>query len=275
MPTTSLPIPQLLQAFALALLISALGFRRVVYFISVGYAFSIVAMSVVLPILYRDSLAWVAIAQNLLLFVWGVRLGVYLVQREFQPSYRRELVGVAERSAHITGVRKILIWVGVSLLYVAMFAPALFTLADTAGLPGGVGLGVQIFGLLVMAGGLGLEALADKQKSNYKALFPHRFCDTGVYKFVRYPNYLGEILFWVGTWVVGIPAYRSWLHWVIGLAGLVCIVLIMLGSTKRLEEKQGERYGSRADYQTFIRTVPVLFPFVPVYTLKNIRVYLE
>ena len=153
---------------------------------------------------------------------------------------------MAERSAHITGWRKILIWVGVSLLYVAMFAPALFTLAETDGLPGGAGLGVQIFGLLVMAGGLGLETLADKQKSDFKAVSPSRFCDAGAYRYVRCPNYLGEILFWVGTWLVGIPVYHTWLHWAISLVGVVCVVLIMLGSTKRLEEKQDERYGGKS-----------------------------
>ena len=49
----------------------------------------------------------------------------------------------------------------------------------------------------------------------------------------------------------------------------------MIGSTKRLEKSQGERYGALSEYQEYIRRVPVLFPFVPVYTLQNVRVYLE
>jgi steroid 5-alpha reductase family enzyme len=126
-----------------------------------------------------------------------------------------------------------------------------------------------------MAGGLGLEALADKQKSDFKALAPNSFCNVGVYGSVRCPNYLGEILFWMGNWVLGIPVYTGWFHWVVSLVGVACIVLIMIGSTKRLEEKQGERYGGLADYQAYIRTISVLIPFVPVYTLKNVRVYLE
>ena len=59
------------------------------------------------------------------------------------------------------------------------------------------------------------------------------------------------------------------------LAGLVCIVLIMMGSTKRLEASQEERYGAREGFQHYIHTVPVLFPFVPIYTLKDVRVFLE
>ena len=74
---------------------------------------------------------------------------------------------------------------------------------------------------------------------------------------------------------MGLPFYTSLLRWVASAIGLVCIVLIMMGSTKRLERSQGERYRHLPEYQTYVRTVPVLFPFVPIYTLKNVRVFLE
>jgi steroid 5-alpha reductase family enzyme len=126
-----------------------------------------------------------------------------------------------------------------------------------------------------MAGGLGLEALADWQKARFKSRFPGQFCNVGLYRLSRCPNYLGEILFWVGNWVVGLAFYASPLMAIISLIGVVCIVLIMMGSTKRLELTQAERYGSRPDYQHYVKSVPVLFPFVPVYSLQNVRVYLE
>jgi hypothetical protein len=74
---------------------------------------------------------------------------------------------------------------------------------------------------------------------------------------------------------MGITFYSTPLVWIGSLAGLVCIFLIMFGSTRRLERAQDRRYGDLPDYQQYIRSVPVLFPYVPVYTLKNIRVYLE
>jgi hypothetical protein len=36
-----------------------------------------------------------------------------------------------------------------------------------------------------------------------------------------------------------------------------------------LENTQDERYGVQPEYQAYIRTVPVLFPFIPVYSLKK------
>ena len=108
-----------------------------------------------------------------------------------------------------------------------------------------------------------------------KTKAPGAFVQSGVYSWVRCPNYLGEITFWVGNFVMGIPFYTSALRWVIALIGLACIILIMMGSTKRLEQSQGERYGALPEYQQYATTVPVLFPFLPVYTLKNVRVLLE
>jgi protein-S-isoprenylcysteine O-methyltransferase Ste14 len=84
----------------------------------------------------------------------------------------------------------------------------------------------------------------------------------------------GRFSFWVGNWVTGLVFYTSIPRWVASLAGLVCIVLIMLGSTKRLEAQQDERYGDRLEYQTYVQTVPILIPFIPVYSFRTMRVYL-
>ncbi len=266
---------EMLLLFGLALVISSIGFYRVVYFISIGYAFSIVAMGIITPVRHLESLTWALALQNIFLVLWGIRLGFYLVQREVRESYRKELKNIHQRTAGMSWMIKVLIWVSVSLLYVLMFSPSLFGLIALPGSSSRIYDLTQIAGLLLMGGGLVFEALSDKQKSDFKAKFPEKYCNVGLYRWVRCPNYLGEIIFWLGNWVMGIMIYDTPLRWVAGLIGIACIVLIMMGSTKRLENTQDERYGDQPEYQNYIRTVPVLFPFVPVYSLKNVRVYLE
>jgi steroid 5-alpha reductase family enzyme len=134
---------------------------------------------------------------------------------------------------------------------------------------------LQIAGVLVMAGGLLVESIADWQKAEFKKVNPKGFCNTGLYSWVRYPNYLGEIMVWVGSFLVALPYLNSLVKIAVGLVGLVCIILIMMGSTKRLEISQDERYGKQESYWQFKQTVPVLFPLIPVYSLKDIRVYIE
>lgn len=259
----------------LALLVSASGFYRTVYFVSIGYAFSIVAMVFAGLFLSHANLSGLKVLHCILLGLYGLRLGSFLLYREMQPSYSRELKETEVRSGDTKILYKFLIWIGVSLLYVMMFSPCLFHLTSSQKSVSWATQLPLVFGLAIALFGLVLEALADRQKSQFKKEQPGAFCDRGLYRWVRCPNYLGEMIFWAGNWIVGLPFYTTPARWSISLMGLVCIVLIMMGSTKRLEEKQGERYGELERYQQYIKSVPVLFPFVPIYTLKHIRVYIE
>ncbi len=261
-------------SLALALFISSPGFYRVVYFISTGYAFSIAAMAVSAGWLYRDGLSGPVCAQLALLLLYGLRLGNYLLRREFSPQFARELAEVHKRADKVPLRVRPMIWMSVSALYVLMFSPGAF---NAQALQAGRTLRTPLIlaGVAVMSIGLLAESIADAQKNSYKRANPQRFCDVGLYRLVRCPNYLGEVLFWLGNLIAGITAYQTWWHWAMALTGFACITLIMMGSTKRLEAKQDERYGNRDDYQQYVKRVPVLFPFVPVYSLRNIRVYLE
>lgn len=264
--------PQTWSLLALTLLISSVGFYRTVYFISVGYAFSITGMAIASALIFPQNLSWYSMIHALSLAFYGLRLGFYLVLREQKTSYGKEVLSGQGRTAFQRGL---VIWLAVSLLYVAMFSPQLFGISQPTLPDSPILVFSQGAGALIMLGGLTIETIADKQKSDFKAKSPRLFCDTGLYRIVRYPNYLGEITFWVGNFLMGLIFYTSVLRWVIALMGVICIVLIMMGSTKRLERSQGERYGNLKEYQDYTRTVPVLFPFVPIYSMKDIRVYLE
>lgn len=264
-------LPWLLAA---ALAITALGFWRVVYFVSVGYTLSIIAMAVMAAVVLRANLDVLATVQIALLVAWGLRLGIYILGREAKTSYRSQLDGNQSYDRKVSWPKRIPIWLSVALLYVAMFAPALYPLADGAK-QSTWAVAVRGLGALVMLGGVILEATADQQKAAAKQRAPGRFVDSGLYGWVRCPNYFGEILVWTGSLLMGLPFLTSVLRAVIALIGWVCIVLIMMGSTKRLERTQGARYGHLPEYQAYTQRVPVLLPWTSVYTLQGVKVYLE
>ena len=267
----SIPWPYLLLALAMSLTISALGFRRVDYFVSLGYAFSIAAQAIVFPLLYWQSLDPWLVAADIMLLAYGLRLGFFLLKREQAPSFEKERQASLERGVHIKGVLKLTIWVTVAALYVSMYAPAQVLLANAPVEPSRLFVGI---GIAVMILGLGLEALADAQKSAFKARHPDRFCDAGLFRLVRSPNYFGEMVFWLGAFLSALAHYQRPLDWVIGLIGLTSIQLIMLGSARRLELKQAERYGADPAYRAYVQRTPVLLPLLPLYSLKNLKVYL-
>ena len=85
-----LPWQYLVLGLALCLVLSALGFKRVVYFVSLGYAASIAAQAIVFPLLYRDTLRGFVLVQSGLLLTYGLRLGTFLTLRGQTPSFRNE-----------------------------------------------------------------------------------------------------------------------------------------------------------------------------------------
>jgi steroid 5-alpha reductase family enzyme len=264
-----LPWQFLVLGLALCLTFSALGFKRVEYFVSLGYAASVAAQSIAFSFLYRNTLNDLALLQSALLLAYGLRLGIFLALRERVLSFQKRQAESTARGIKVGGPMKVAIWVGVSFFYVLLFLPALLTMSAQAG---GMELASAPLGILLMLAGLGIEACADWQKSRFKKQNPSRFCDVGLYSVVRFPNYFGEIVFWLGLWVSAMSTYRSLPAWALGSLGFLFIVLVMIGASRRLELKQSKNYGSSAAFEAYSRRVPILIPFLPIYSLRRPQV---
>ena len=64
--------------------------------------------------------------------------------------------------------------------------------------------------------GLLIEAVADQQKAAHRKK-TNTFVKGGLYRLSRHPNYLGEILFWVGSFIAAIGSLTGTLvHFIAG-----------------------------------------------------------
>ncbi len=249
------------------LVISAVGFYKYVYFISLGYGFSVAGMGVAMLVLFWDRLTAGTALLCVLLVVYGCRLGGYLLVREIKSaSYRATMKREIKDGDGIRLAVKCAIWVSCALLYVLQVSPVHFRLRMDGGTDG-----FCLSGAAVMLCGLALEATADLQKSRAKAKDPKRFCDKGLYRLVRCPNYLGEVLFWTGVLLSGGGALRGPWQWAAAVLGWACIVYIMFGGARRLELRQNRNYGDDPAYQHYVRSTPILLPFVPLYSVAKYK----
>lgn len=259
--------------FLICLVISSIGFYRLMYFISLGYGFSMAAMGVAVLVFYGFT-SVIFVVHTALLVTYGLRLGIYLLRREKTLSYKNIMAEIRVLNRTKGLVRKIAIWLGVSLLYVLMFLPVV---VHSYRIDAGFTIGtnpVVIVGILMMGLALILVTIADNQKSVFKKSNQYSFCNIGLYRLVRCPNYFGEMLFWTGHILTAL-IFMNQLTWLaVTLVGYVCIILVMLGSTKRLEIKQNKRYGHDEAYWDYCLSTPVLIPMIPIYSLKNLKVYL-
>ena len=121
-------------------------------------------------------------------------------------------------------------------------------------------------GLAAFVVGLLCETFADQQKFAYrnnKANDGH-WCDVGLWKWSRHPNYFGELLLWWGLFLVCTNAYdEAWMYvGVLGPLSLTLAIFFISGFT-RLERMADLRYGNREDYRTYKQTTSIFVPLPP------------
>ena len=129
----------------------------------------------------------------------------------------------------------------------------------------------QVIGMIVMLSGLYIEALADKQKSEAKKINPKEFCSSGLYKYLRMPNYFGELFFWTGNYITSLFVSQNWYFIIANILGYLGIAFIMFHSSSRLDLKQRQRYGNDPKYIEYRANTRILIPFIPLYEINIVK----
>lgn len=120
-------------------------------------------------------------------------------------------------------------------------------------------------GLAIWAGGFAIEAVADRQKTAFKAdpANDGRFIQHGLWAWSRHPNYFGEIVLWTGIAIMAVPAMAGW-QWLGWLSPLfVCWLLLKVSGIPMLEQRADEKWGGQDDYEAYKAATPALVPWPP------------
>ena len=253
--------------FAAAMIISSIGFKNYVWFISLGYGFSIAGEGLLMLLLFGKGLSAGTLICCLLFIIYGCRLGGYLAFRAIKSaSYNKNMKGEIKDGKTIPFGVKVAIWVTCAALYVLQVLPVFYRLHNSSGsnVCTYVGAAVMLFGIV-------FESAADLQKNAAKKINPRRFVDTGLYRIVRCPNYLGEMVFWTGVLITGIGSLAGVGQWVMALTGYIGIIFVMFSGARRLEIRQNKNYGKDPEYQEYVKTVPILVPFIPLYSVEKYK----
>lgn len=249
--------------FEVAMLVSSIGFKKYVWFISLGYGFSVMAIGGVLLGAYWNSLTIGTVLACVFLIVYGVRLGGYLAFREIKTkTYNEKMKNEIKSGTSMKFFVKCLIWISAAILYACQTSPILFRLAYHSGTDVWLIVGISIAFV-----GFVIEAAADIQKSKAKKKNPRRFVDKGLYRIVRCPNYFGELLIWTGIFVSGLNIYRGVFQWVCVIIGYLGIIYVMFSGARRLEERQNRSYGNDPEYQAYYKKTPIMLPLIPLYSV--------
>ena len=212
---------------------------------------------------------WLLAVAALLFVAYGVRLSGFLLVRELKNASFKK-TDVAKDTLAKNNEKKMpifvlaTIWISVSVLYTAQVSPMLFRYVG-----GNEDVVVPVIGFVISVLGLILESIADNQKSAQKKVRPEMVATEGLYKIVRCPNYLGEIIFWTGVFVSGITSYATVGQWITAVLAYICIVYIMFNGAQRLEKRQMARYGDNEEYNAYANKTPIIIPLLPIYHLNK------
>lgn len=249
------------------MLVSSIGFKNYVWFISLGYGLGISITGILLLCMYHGMMDVYGVIACIIFILYGFRLSGYLAYREFVgKTYLKNMKGEIKSGKGMPFFVKCMLWITCALLYFMMCSPIIFRIANNC-----VSDTTFKVGMCVMVVGILLEGAADLQKNAAKKKNPNRFVDTGLYRIVRCPNYLGELIMWTGVLIAGCTALNGVLQWSVAIIGYVGIVFVMFSGARRLEIRQDKNYGEDSEYKKYKKSVPILIPFIPLYSVKKYK----
>ena len=199
----------------------------------------------------EDARAWLVLG---LVGLWSVRLSFVIARRAASHAGEDPRYGIIRRAWGAAFWWK--------SLFIVFFLQALvqwvIVLGPISGLVLGAGPlgGLGWSGVVVALLGLGIEGVADAQLDGFKrSAGPGALCTTGLRAHVRHPNYLGEMIFWVGVGLLILDG-GVWLGLLSPL--VVGFFLTFVSGVPMLDEHLA---ASRKDYQAYRNRVPALLPW--------------
>ncbi len=193
---------------------------------------------------------------------WGLRLGVYLLNRWRSEGQDRRYVTMLGKAKTERG------WgfaLASLLLVFALQAPLQFVVALPVQLgqaaPDDSTLGpVALAGLALACLGLFFETVGDWQLSRFKAdpANAGQVMDRGLWRYTRHPNYFGDVCVWWGLWLIATETrYGLW-----SLPGPL-LLTFLLTRWSGVPTTEGRMRRRKPGYEAYVARTPAFIPWFP------------
>ena len=121
-----------------------------------------------------------------------------------------------------------------------------------------IGLSIWLVGWLI-------ETVSDQQKFTFRNAPANKgkFCNVGLWRVSRHPNYFGEITLWWGLFVTCCGVFTPSMYWSLAGPGMITLLLLFVSGVNLLEDSSDKRYGTLPEYLEYKKSVSNLIPFPP------------
>ena len=191
---------------------------------------------------------------SIIIIVWALRLGSFLFIR-----IKKAGEDIRFREIKKSPTRFFMTWTLQGMWVSLCSACAL------AGIAKGVIINSYFYiGLTVFFIGFIIEIIADNQKTKFRSNPENKdkFIDSGLWKFSRHPNYMGEILLWLGISIISLSSLEG-----LELATLISpfftyLLLVYVSGIRILEYNGDKKWGHLESYKIYKRNTPRLIGFL-------------
>jgi steroid 5-alpha reductase family enzyme len=192
---------------------------------------------------------------SLLVIIWSLRLSGFLylrIHRSGKDGRFDQLKTSAIRFLVPWTIQGL--WVFLTMIVVIVINSQ----ADSApelGVWDAIGLSIWILGFSI-------EVIADNQKTvfNKESNNKGKWIDSGLWSYSRHPNYLGEILLWIGIAFFGISCFTGLerVAWISPI--FIYLLLTKISGIPILDKRALEKWGDDSEYQKYRDNTPALIP---------------
>ena len=108
--------------------------------------------------------------------------------------------------------------------------------------------------------GLAIEIVADYQKTIFRRDQKNKedFIKTGLWSLSRHPNYLGEIILWLGISVISFSSLSDWQYITLISPIFTYLLLVHISGVRILESNGKKKWGHLKTYNDYIDKTPML-----------------
>tara|TARA_Y200000002_G_scaffold276577_1_gene230808 strand:- start:1903 stop:2742 length:840 start_codon:yes stop_codon:yes gene_type:complete len=189
-----------------------------------------------------------------LIIIWTSRLGTFLFLR----------IKKAGEDKRFREIKKSFSWFFMAFTVSGMWV-SICTLCALTGISNGIELNlVTYLGILLFVIGFILEIVADTQKTNFRKINNNKdkFITSGLWKYSRHPNYLGEIILWIGVAIISYSSLEINQLFTLISPIFTYLLLVHVSGINLLEKSGEKKWGNLNEYKKYKRETPRLFWFM-------------
>ena len=201
-----------------------------------------------------ESINLGSLALSTFIIIWSLRLGTFLFLR----------IKKAGKDRRFNEIKKSFSWFFMTFSLSGMWVTVCSICALTGIANGIIFSSTTIIGIIIFIIGFTIEIIADSQKSKFRAKDDNKdkFISSGLWRYSRHPNYLGEIILWLGISLISFSSLEGFQYITLISPIFTYLLLVNVSGINLLEKSGKKKWGHLESYKIYKKNTPRLIGFL-------------